>query len=895
MPRRIVSRLIPLEPLPAIRAKDQRSRQLALARRNDGTLIGNPGPELSTAAEKARQEETSKNSRGVNIEQTLALSMKSPDDSSRLVDIMHEAGAPEHALPDAPQSGVNGISAITRAYDSVKANSTNATSSGGAAPSSKVICGLGKEDSIPTRIQHIQSVTASDAKSMATSDGMSKFEIINGEVKLSEPGKPESTASSRPKRSTRKSYTWLLEPDVDWDQDLRPTDDELDKAEGYEGTAVTSPDPEYRNSTERKSPKRKKRQSGPDSSKRRRATKGKPDHIPKEREQSLQLSLTTGPIVVPRREVSRPHENSRSRPLNGQSKAVSTKGTATPPGTLTFNSETQQQCQSQLIVEISSCSPSPLNRSSSGDDVDQNSGHGNAPSNANIQGRGKLVGSKLSDALREAAQSSSLTNEPGSVSTRTFGAGIDHRKANTSASPKSLARISLFQNSLTSESSMDQGQVDFKSNRSTPDPRTLPAKLTPSVPADYLSLPESMGFQGLLKNQGLVGVDANTKAAIQAPIETAMDSANTVDEETANSQEFVQFLRSKADISSQASSAAKTDRQATLLTHDNQSQNTPESEKPLLTKKAPLEFIPLSMPRSIIVDHNGSPRITTNGNKNIIQMQSPVEGDQMWSTEMTDASSSDYDQSSDMYSPGYTPESQRTWSKFHRDIVAEYGIDTEQLIREGDRPISLKKAFEVDTATCGTSLGDRQRTEKLLETRGTTTPRGEDDTAAAPRACIYHDKASATAAISSPGPTDEVGLCTRQHADDRRDDTLPARASGTSQPALEPHRSLMQDDANGMEWISALQTAQRSAHNLLLETNQQLSTQLAAEQDTIRDVLQIYRMGCHRILDDLFRAQEVRMELYRQQMSSVKEQHTQICRELIRGLQELDDRVQQRS
>ena len=819
MPRRVVSRLIPLKPLPAIRAKDQRSRELALARRNEGALIGNPGSELSTAAEKARQEESSKNSRDVNIEQKLALSTESPDDSSRLVDITHEAGAPEHAIPDAPQSGVNGISAITPADDLVKANSTNATPSGGAAPSSKVISGLGKEDSIPTRIQHIQSATVSDAKSMAMSDGISNFEITNGEEKLSEPSKPESTVSSRPKRSTRKSYAWLLEPDVDWDQDLRPTDDELDKAEGYEGTAVTSPDPEYRNSTDRQSPKRKKRQSGPDSSKRRRAVKGKPE----EREQSLQLALTTGPIVVSRRKVSRPHANSRLRPLDGQFKAATTKGTAETPGTLTLTSKTQQQCQSQLIVEkhevieISSCSPSPLNQSSSGDDVDQNSSHGIASSNANIQGRGKLVGSKLSDALREAAQSSRLTNESVTLSTRTFGAGTDHKKANTSASPRPLARISPFQGSLTSESSMDQGQVDFKSNGSTPGSRTLRAKVTPSVPADYLSLPESMSFQGLFNIQGLAEVGANTKAAIQAPIGTAMDSANMIDEETANSEEFVQFLRSKADISSPTSSAAKTDRQATLLTHDNQSQNTPESEKPLLTKETPLEFIPLSVPRSIIVDHNGSPRITTNGNKNIIHMQSPLEGDQMWSTEMTDASSSDYDQSSDMYSPGYTPESQRTWSKFHRDIVAEYGIDTEQLIREGDRPISLKKAFESDTAICGTSLGDRQHTEKLLETRLTTTPRREDNTAAEPRARIYHDKASATAATSSTGPIDEVGLFTRQHADDRREDTLP---SGPSQPALEPHRSLMQDDANGMEWISALQTAQRSAHDLLLETNQ---------------------------------------------------------------------------
>lgn len=35
------------------------------------------------------------------------------------------------------------------------------------------------------------------------------------------------------------------------------------------------------------------------------------------------------------------------------------------------------------------------------------------------------------------------------------------------------------------------------------------------------------------------------------------------------------------------------------------------------------------------------------------------------------------------------------------------------------------------------------------------------------------------------------------------------------------------------------------------------------------------------------------MELYRQQMVSVKDQHTQACQDLIPGLQELDHRVQQ--
>jgi hypothetical protein len=46
------------------------------------------------------------------------------------------------------------------------------------------------------------------------------------------------------------------------------------------------------------------------------------------------------------------------------------------------------------------------------------------------------------------------------------------------------------------------------------------------------------------------------------------------------------------------------------------------------------------------------------------------------------------------------------------------------------------------------------------------------------------------------------------------------------------------------------------------------------------------------MLDDLFQAQESRMQLYRQQMQYVKEQHADICQDLVRGLKELDRRVQ---
>ncbi|OQD76051.1 hypothetical protein PENDEC_c005G01650 [Penicillium decumbens] len=835
MPRRVISRLIPLEPLDVIRAKDQRSRQLALARRNDSALTSIPGLESSIAAETARQKRSSKSPRSVNNEKKSILSTESADDSSRLVDITHD-GVTEHAMPNPPQPELNEFSTFPTGDALTKDNNENATSYAGVTSPSKMISDHPeREDSTATKIQHIQNATASeDAKSMATSDEMSKSNTVSGKGKLSELSKRESAASSRPKRSTRKSYALPSESDIDWDQDLRPTDDESHQAEGHHGgNAVTSSDSEYRNSTDRKSPKRKKRQSGPDSWKSRKAVKGKTDRNAKGRDHLPQLPLTTVPIVFPRIEVSGSHAGSSSRPVDRQSEAATTKDAADAPGiSFTPSSKKRRLYESQVtvenheVIEISSSSAPSSNRSSPGHDINQCSSHVPPTSNGNTQGRGKVVGTKLSDALREAGLSSRRTDEPAIQSTGTFEAATDYKKAKTAIPRNPLTGISPLQGSLTSEASIDPGQIESKSNGSTSDSPMLPGKTT-SISADYLNLPESMSFQGLSNKQIYAEIDANTNDSIEAPMKTARDSSNMFDEELANSQEFAQSLGSKADASSQTSSAAKTDHQATLLTHADQSHKTPESEKPLLTKTT-REVIPLSIPRSLIVDHNGSPRITTKKNKNNTQMQSPLGDDQMGSSEMTDASSSDDDQSSDMYSPGYTPESQRTWSKFHRDIVAEYGIDTEQLIRDADRPISLKKASNSDAATCGSSHADRQRTEKLLETEPTTSPQREDDTPAETRSHIDHAKASAIAATSSPGPIGE-----------------------------------------------------------------QLSTQLATEQDTIRDVLQIYRMGCHRILDDLFRAQEERMQLYRQQMSSVKEQHTQVCRDLIRGLQELDDRVQQ--
>ncbi|KAJ5670778.1 uncharacterized protein N7477_006141 [Penicillium maclennaniae] len=882
MPRRVVSRVISLEPLHVIRAKDKRARELAWSRRTIRDLTTLPEPESSTE-KTAKEGKSSKEPSDVNREQMSATSTKSASDSSRPADIAHEVDFPEHAISTAPHQRLDGDCDLPSNNGLIDANATNAESSAGAAPPSRLIFDTDKENSFAIKIQNMDQ--ASVLKDVASSSNEVPTPGPRGKGKLSEPSKRDSTFS-RPRRSTRKSYVLPPELDVDWDEDIRPTDHEMDKFDGHGESALNSTDPEYKKSEDRKSPKRKRRQSGPNSSKRRKSINKKPKPIRKEGDRRLQWPLTAEPIVIPQVGVSGPHTSSSSRPLDGQSEAASTQGTAQMPRSCFPNiSVDQNQDHSKAAVEkhkvikISSDSLPSSKQSSPECDIDRQSSHISPASDLN-QGRGKVVGTKLSDALRDAGISSGHTMDPATQPNRRSETTVDYKNANISTPHKPLAHSSSYRDSGVTESSMNQGQFALDSDRLVSDSRM--------IRADYLNLPVTMNLHGLFNNQAYIEINENSDDATHAPMARAMECQEIAVGDLASSQDYAHTTGSKADASSHSSPAAETDRRATLTIQETQGQNTPESEKPLLTKETPLKSRPQSAPRSILVDGNGSPRLANQQNEKI---QAPLfMNDYTGSIHLTGVSSSpsDYDQSSEMYSPGDTPESQRTWSKFHRDMVAEFGIDAEQLLHDGDRPISFSKTSISNTATYEASHIDRQHTDKFSEGKPIIHPRRTDGTPPETRTYIAHEMTSAITTTLSTGPITEIGLCARNHTDDHLEDPSLLRASGPSCPGLEPRRSLMQGDANNLEWISALQTAQRSAHDLL----QQLSTQLAAEQDTIRDVLQIYRTGCHRILDDLFQAQEVRMELYRQQMSSVKEQHTQICQELIRGLQELDDRVQ---
>ncbi|KAJ5178745.1 hypothetical protein N7492_001955 [Penicillium capsulatum] len=231
----------------------------------------------------------------------------------------------------------------------------------------------------------------------------------------------------------------------------------------------------------------------------------------------------------------------------------------------------------------------------------------------------------------------------------------------------------------------------------------------------------------------------------------------------------------------------------------------------------------------------------------------------MGSQDSTETSIGNYPSNSSGSSLDSSSEDRRTWTKFQRDMFQEYGITAQELASAPDRlgfPCNHAQAHNV---SAGTVLVRK----KLDSWDGPVTmgpPRVNGTSMVEKDTSNLNATVRAKSTVFSPKGEYQQLSSTEIH-----DADLSMRESH-------------QGSSNPMDWILALQAAQKSAHGLLQDTNQ---------------VLQIYRQGCNRILDDLFEAQEVRMELYRRQMTSVKTQHTQICQELIRGLQEMDRRVQQ--
>ncbi|KAF7530324.1 hypothetical protein PCG10_003695 [Penicillium crustosum] len=338
--------------------------------------------------------------------------------------------------------------------------------------------------------------------------------------------------------------------------------------------------------------------------------------------------------------------------------------------------------------------------------------------------------------------------------------------------------------------------------------------------------------------------------------------------EPTSSSYTTNLCESQADSSSEPLNGGKSDDLTAGQIEGHGSSHTPESQKPLLTNESPMELHSLSPepPKSVlktsIVDSNGSPRLMPQSANSMVVPQLGLDGEKGHeeTTSITETSLSEYDRDSCSLSTESKYEGVM-WTKFQRDMFLEYGIQTEKLERSHPWPPPKKHQPSFS----------------------------QEDTADGAKS----EKASTVGRRSSQRTLDERALGDASSKNHRYlDQSFRTDISASTQPTAMSHQASTVGGHDDMEWISTLQGAQKDAHHLLQQTNSHLTTQLAAEKATISRVLEIYREGCSRIIDDLFQAQEARMQLYRQQMQSFREQHADICQDLVRGLQELDRQVQ---
>ncbi|CBF89655.1 hypothetical protein AN0355.2 [Aspergillus nidulans FGSC A4] len=111
-----------------------------------------------------------------------------------------------------------------------------------------------------------------------------------------------------------------------------------------------------------------------------------------------------------------------------------------------------------------------------------------------------------------------------------------------------------------------------------------------------------------------------------------------------------------------------------------------------------------------------------------------------------------------------------------------------------------------------------------------------------------------------------------------------------SAAAAEPEQNvafeLSKSTAGQINWQTTLQELRVGMERTLRNNNEYLFRQIESEKATVNEVLNGYRKQCHSVLDQLFKAQIERTRLCKQQIDSIKQQHADVCQELIRRLKE---------
>ncbi|EAW08499.1 uncharacterized protein ACLA_032340 [Aspergillus clavatus NRRL 1] len=274
-------------------------------------------------------------------------------------------------------------------------------------------------------------------------------------------------------------------------------------------------------------------------------------------------------------------------------------------------------------------------------------------------------------------------------------------------------------------------------------------------------------------------------------------------------------------------------------------------------------------PRKTIVDRNGSPRLVL---QHITRGYSP-------------------DETAFDFNHGYEQSTQIGVSRVQREVI-ESGCeaDLDQVVEQGSFKDSPKiSCFHDKLEACR-----RDTLPTKWETGSHQVPLGKEKTPSEKCAAKGHIITSSGDVFTLyfptlPPPKEPKSLQTN------RDELAPSSSEGNLYPT---HSSSESDERSSWSELpehdyvqKPIQSLQEKPHDVLLVTNENLLRELDRERATFSKVLDAYRQQYYQVLDQLFARQEERIRLCRQHMKTIKKHHTDLCQELLHRLQESEQRL----
>jgi hypothetical protein len=857
--RTVTTTVFHLDPGDVIRAKDRQAmaRQMSKSRESRAST-GVQGQASTSHVDTKTADMSKKHPETVQEAGQVPYYKELPfeGDSSQLARIMRLARATnaneaaEHAIPGIRQTQSERISDLTKDIktldnQAVEPSATLAVSDND--PSHK------PPAAIDTYAKPPQTSPKRHSSSRVIRSGIAEPKAARRNPRKSYPPARAPLEQPRPRRSARKTSTSHPTAEVDWSEGIRPTDDEkgpndkggADKRRASRGTFVSSPDAGSEKSSRKK---RKAPKVRSDSAKRQKTTK-------KKGSSSAQLPLTANIDDKCQSETDKADAQSAPELPDGLLDNTCTRGVLDIPAA-SFPVIDQRDDELEVvssrheIIELSSDSllqsnPSSLRQGTSSPRSD------GRRAMANSHGRGVTVGQKLTDALREAGLNPQYPPGPESQSSPAriiVGRTASEFPRSHSTLPKPVAQgqnpfsselgVVKDESSATSSAAQQKNpnESDEISATSTHAHQITSVSLTSVVPPDreLSDTQKLLHLAGFLDRKG-DGDDAENPMVIpdDSSVEHTCDAIEMGPMQLphtaqANPQASPKRLEDELETSSLNSEIPLPDGITMLPVQGSESEHTPESQKPLLSVHTRLQQIaPLTLPKSItrssIVDRNGSPRLVPQTDMKTRKSRLNIDHFLLQNIKVADSSSSEYDGDSDGYYPERKYQSGGGCSKYQRDMFLEYGIEPKELTTEmtgralfGD---AVKVSPRADQMSKATSEDDTKLPRK--DKPGNYNLVGSGVT--------RNDRASGIPSRSIPRPIDDQRM----------------EASRDAHNFEKRLSTMMQGDLNNMDWITDLQAAQRSAHNLLLETNQvSCNTRDLQDGPLLRSMLESLEPAC---------------------------------------------------